>query len=187
MKPLPVRDWDSSLQHVIDDMHGHPINVHALMANHPALLNAWWDLREYLVRGGDLEQRDCEIVILRVALHMRSWYEWASHVVRGLESGLRMDEIERLRTGSGEFSPADSALIDAVDELVRKNAIDKDTRKRLADHFTERQVMDIIVLHGMYRTLACMLNTWTVEIDEEVRKRLPEHTKESTFLSGRGT
>jgi alkylhydroperoxidase family enzyme len=176
-----VRDWDSSLQHVIDDMHGHPINVHSLMANHPALLNAWWGLREYLVRGGDLEQRHCEIVILRVAIHMKSWYEWASHVVRGLDSGLTLDEIERLRTNVGEWSQAEDVLISAVDALASKNSIDKNTRDRLAEYFTDRQVMDIIVLHGMYLTLGCLINTWGVELDDEVRKRLPQLTTESAF------
>lgn len=184
MKPLPVPDWDSSLQHVIDDMHGHPINIHSLMANHPALLNAWWSLREYLVRGGDLEQRHCEIVILRVAVHMRSWYEWASHVVRGLDSGLSVDEIEDLRSGTGQWSPADDALIIAVDEVATKNVIGRDTRARLSDYFTDQQVMDIIVLHGMYLTLGCMISTWGIELDETVRDRLPEQSTESSFLGG---
>ena len=184
MKPLPSQDWDSSLRHVIDDMHGHPINIHCLMANHPALLNAWWNLREYLVRGGDLEQRHCEIVILRVAVHMQSWYEWASHVVRGLDSGLSLDEIEDIRSGSGTWSDSDAALIAAVDELASSNVIREDTLARLADHFTEQQVMDIIVLHGMYLTLGCMINTWGVDLDEKVRDRLPEQSTESSFLGG---
>lgn len=183
MKPVPVQDWDSSLQHVIDDMQGQPINVHSLMANHPSLLNAWWDLREYLVRGGDLEQRHCEMVILRVAIHMRSWYEWASHVVRGLDNGLTMDEIESLREGGGQWSPADAALINAVDQIARENVIDKNTRASLADHFTDQQVMDIIALHGMYLTLGCMINTWGVELDKKVRDRLPRQTTRDTFLA----
>lgn len=182
MKPVPIQDWDSSLQHVIDDMHGHPINIHSLMANHPALLNAWWGLREYLVRGGDLEQRHCELVILRVAVHMRSWYEWGSHVVRGLDSGLTMDEIERVKVGGGEWRDADEALLSAVDEVARNNVIGDRTRKRLAAHFSDRQVMDIILLHGMYLTIGCMINTWDIELDERVCERLPGTVTETTFL-----
>lgn len=184
MKPVPTQDWDSSLQHVIDDMHGRPINIHALMANHPALLNAWWSLREYLVRGGDLEQRHCELVILRVAVHMRSWYEWSSHVVRGLESGLTVDEIERVRVGGDEWSDADAALLSAVDEVARDNVIGDRTRERLAAHFSDRQVMDIILLHGMYRTIGCMINTWGIELDEQVQGRLPKQITEQSFLAG---
>ena len=184
MQPLPTQDWDVSLQHVIDDMHGHPINIHCLMANHPTLLNAWWNLREYLVRGGDLQQRQCEIVILRVAVHMQSWYEWASHVVRGLDSGLTLDEIEHIRAGTGTWNDSEAALIAAVDEVAINNCLSRDTCARLADHFTEQQVMDIVVLHGMYLTLGCMINTWGVDLDERVRDRLPEQTTEESFLSG---
>ena len=84
MRPLPLPEWDDSLERVLDDMDGQPLNVHGLMANHPDLLNAWWDYRNYSVRGGALDQRDCELVILRVAVHMRNWYEWAAHVDRAL-------------------------------------------------------------------------------------------------------
>ena len=44
MNPLPVAQWDKRLQNVVDDMGGQPLNIHALMANHPRLLAAWWDL-----------------------------------------------------------------------------------------------------------------------------------------------
>lgn len=99
MKPLHPKEWDESLKHVIADMKGRPLNVHGLMANHPDLLNAWWDFRNYSVRGGALEQRDCELVILRVAVQVRSWYEFASHVERGIAAGLSIEEIENVRQG----------------------------------------------------------------------------------------
>ena len=68
MTPLAIDQWDNSLQHVVDDMQGDPLNIHRLMANHPQLLKAWWPLRMYTVKGGDLDRRDCELVILRVAV-----------------------------------------------------------------------------------------------------------------------
>ena len=97
MRPLPPEDWDSSLQHIIEAMKGQPIQIHCLLANHPTLLQAWWNYRMHSVRGGDLEQRDCELVILRVAVHMRAWYEWAAHVDRGLAAGLSLEEIKNLK------------------------------------------------------------------------------------------
>ena len=93
MKPLPPSKWENSLQHVLDDMNGRPLNVHCLIANHPELLRSWWQFRNYTVGGGDLEQRDCELVILRVSVRMKTWYEWAAHVDRGLASGLSMAQI----------------------------------------------------------------------------------------------
>lgn len=183
MKPLPLKDWDVSLQHVVDDMNGRPINIHALMANHPRLLNAWWDLRQHLVNGGDLEQRHCELVILRVAAHMDSWYEWASHVVRGLDSGLTLDEIDSVRSGNNDWGNADAILLQAVDELAEDNRISTGTRERLAAHFTEQQMMDIVLLRGMYLTIGCMIGTWGLELDSHVAERLPGSVTERSFNS----
>ena len=183
MQPLPLQQWDESLDHVVNDMNGRPLNVHSLMANHPELLNAWWRFRNYAVRGGNLKQRDCELIILRVAVHMRSWYEWASHVDRGLATGLTLEEIERVHLGpdADEWDNHDATLLQALDELIAQRRIAAETQKRLSSHFTENQVMDIIAIHGMYITLACMINTWDLALDQEVKDRLPAAVSKIDF------
>ncbi|MDJ0750780.1 MAG: carboxymuconolactone decarboxylase family protein [Woeseiaceae bacterium] len=181
MNPLPVAQWDNRLQNVIDDMGGSPLNIHALMANHPPLLSAWWDLRMYLVNGGDLGQRHCELAILRIAVHLKNWYEWGSHVVRGLDSGLSPDEIDRVVSNTGNWSEADAALLAAVDEIVSDNRLSEASLERLAPHFTDRQVMDLMHLHGMYRTIACLIETWGLELDAAVVEQLPDKVSEATF------
>lgn len=188
MRPLPLPEWDESLERVVDDMNGQPLNVHSLMANHPDLLNAWWDYRNYSVAGGALEQRDCELVILRVAVHMRSWYEWASHVDRGLAAGISEDEIERVRKGPGatDWSERDAILLEAVDELVFERAISKSTLEILSEYLDARQVMDVIAIHGMYVTLACIINTWGLELDDQVQAKLPEGYTEDKFNTETG-
>jgi len=183
MKPVPLQDWDASLRHVIDDMNGQPLNIHSLMANHPRMLNAWWDLRNYSVNGGDLDQRHCEIAILRVAVHMGSWYEWASHVDRGLACGLTLAEIERVRAGpnAGGWDAQEAALLAAIDNLVENQAIEESTLRELGEHFTQQQVLDIILLYGMYNTIACMINTCGLALDSHIAERLPESVTESSF------
>jgi alkylhydroperoxidase family enzyme len=183
MRPLPVDEWTEDLKNVLDDMDGKPLNVHRLMANHPQLLLAWWNYRNYSVNAGDLEQRDGEIVILRVAARMRCWYEWASHVVRGQSAGVSLSEIERVLEGPGAsgWSERDAIMIKAVDELVEDHNISTATRKTLAEHFSPNQVMDIMVIQGMYVTLSGMINTWGLELDATVRKRLPVHVTREAF------
>ena len=186
MRPLPLPEWHESLGRVVDDMNGRPLNVHSLMANHPKLLDAWWDFRNYSVNGGELEQRDCELVILRVALHMGCWYEWAAHVGRGLAAGLTQEEIERVRSGPGatEWNERDAILLNSVDELVSERAISDSTHAILSEYFTSNQVMDVIAVHGMYITLACMINTWDLELDERVLGKLPDRFSRQSFESG---
>lgn len=181
--PLKTEDWDESLAHVIDDMAGRPINVHKLMAHHPALLAAWWNLRNYTIAGGDLGQRHTEILILRVALLMENWYEWASHVHRGLAAGLTMAEIERVKAGPADpdWQPDERLLIQAVDELVHDRAVTDATLEALREFFTDRQILDAIVTQGAYVTLGCMLNTFETPLDERVAESIPDHVTREDF------
>jgi 4-carboxymuconolactone decarboxylase len=183
MNPLPVHRFDPSLKHVIDDMNGRPIRIHCLLANHPDLLNAWWNYRMHSVRGGDLEQRDCELVILRVAVHMQAWYEWAAHVVRGLAAGLSLKEVERVAAGpsAGSWSKQDAALLKSVDQLIANRAIDSETLAVLGEYFSDKQIMDIVSLQGMYLTIACIIGTWDIEIEDHVADQLPESVTEQSF------
>jgi 4-carboxymuconolactone decarboxylase len=183
MKPLPLHEWDPSLNHVIDDMRGRPIRIHSLLANHPDLLNAWWNYRMHSVHGGDLEQRDCELVILRVAVHMQAWYEWAAHVVRGVAAGLSLQEIESLArvSSAADWSKQDAALLESVDQLIANRAIDSRTLKTLSDYFSDTQIMDIVSLQGMYVTIACIIGTWDIEIEDHVARQLPDSVTEQSF------
>ena len=166
-------------------MQGRPLNIHALMAHQPGLLAAWWQYRNYIVRGGDLSQRDTELLILRVAVRLGVWYEWASHVDRGLEAGLTRDEIERVKTGASAsgWSVQETVLLQAVDQLTEQHRIEQSTQEALAHHYTEKQVMDMIAIQGVYVTLACMLQTWDTDLDQHVNDRLPEDVTRAAFES----
>ncbi len=165
-------------------MHGRPIQIHCLLANHPALLNAWWNYRMHSVAGGDLEQRDCELIILRIAVHMKAWYEWAAHVDRGLAAGLTLPEIYRVAEGptAAAWSNKDAMLLGAVDQLVSEHRIDPASRAGLETVFSRKQIMDIISLQGLYITIACVIGTWPIEIEEHISQRLPEEVSEESFL-----
>lgn len=172
MLPLDLAQWDPGLRHIADDMNGKPINVHRLMAQHPELLRAWWDLRNYVVAGGELSQRHTEIVILVVAHAMQNAYEWDSHVDRGLAAGLTAAEIEAVRSGGFGWEPQDAVLIAVVRALLEQHEIPEALRKDAARFFSEQALMDIIAVHGAYIVLACLLNTFPVPLDDSVEARL---------------
>ena len=121
VQALPPSDWDGSLAPVLDAMNGRPLNVHGLIANHPALLEAWWDLRMHVVKASELDARAAELVILRTAVHAASQYEWLSHVDRGHAAGLTLEEIERVMEGPAAegWSENDELLLQAVSAISR--------------------------------------------------------------------
>lgn len=183
LRPLPPAAWDESLATIVNEMNGRPLAVHGLLANHPALLRAWWDIRNYTVTGGDLGNRNTELVILRIALHMRNWYEWGSHVQRGMAAGLSRADIEAIKSGPNDpgWSDSEGLLLQAVDDLVANRAISGQILDALKKHFSEQQILDIIVIHGAYVILGCVLNTWDVELDEHVTADLPEGVNREQF------
>jgi alkylhydroperoxidase family enzyme len=183
LQAIPTDSWDSSLDHIVEDMRGKPLNVHKILANHPALLSAWWSLREYLVAGGALGKRNAELVILRTARHACNWYEWASHVVRGLDSDLSLTEIERVMDGPKhpDWAEPDALLLLAVDELVDRGALNRKTVEDLATHFGHNATLDLIALRSMYLMLGNMLNTWEVALDQHVADALPDNVTQGRF------
>jgi 4-carboxymuconolactone decarboxylase len=183
--PLPDDQWDESIAHIKREMKGRPLNVHGLMANHPQLLKAWWNFRNYSVQGGDLGPRKAELVILRVALHMKAWYEWASHVERGLDCGLTLKEIERVELGpeATGWETSEALLLHAIDELIANRGLSKISQARLREYYSVTQIMDIIAIHGMYIILGCMINTWGLELDPRVEDKLPASIRKDQFES----
>lgn len=181
--PLPTENWDPSLAHVSAEMGGAPINVQKLMANSPGLLAAWWDFRNYSVAGGSLGPRVGELVILRVAVHLGSWYEWGSHVDRAVRLGVPVDTVLSVmdRQIASSWTEKEALILRAVDELLDHREICEETRNALDAHFTTAQVMDLIAIQGMYVTLGCMINTWGLDLDSHVAARIADFVDQDSF------
>jgi len=157
--------------------------VHELMAHHPDLLKAWWNFRNHSVSGGALGSRLGELVLLRVAVHMKAWYEWASHVDRSLACGLTLEKIERVKQGVAAegWTEQEQTILQAVDELLDNHAISPATLGLLQQYCSLQQVFDLIAIQGMYVTLGGMINSFGLELDEAVQQRLPETVNQLAF------
>ena len=43
--------------------------------------------------------------------------------------------------------------------------------------------MDIIAIHGMYVILACMIKSWGLPLDQQVRERIAGQASERDFIT----
>mgnify|MGYP001387428795 FL=1 len=182
---IKLKNWDPSLKFIIEEMNGSPLNVHKLLAKHPNLLKAWWNFRNYSVEGGNLGRRQGELVILRVAFYLKSWYEWASHVDRSLKVGISLQEIQNVNKplDPNDWSDKEFLLLSAVDQLIENKRLSKAQYRKLSSHFSEQQIMDLIAIHGMYLILGCMINIWGLPLDDDIQERLPPSVNEVSFLN----
>ena len=182
-KLIETENWDSSLNFIIEEMNGSPLNVHKLLAKHPKLLKAWWNFRNYSVEGGDLGRRQGELVILRVASYLKVWYEWSSHADRSLKVGISLEEIHKVNKtlDPNDWSDKEFSLLNSVDQLIENKRLSKHQYKKLSNHFSDQQIMDVVAIHGMYLILACMINIWELDLEPEIAERLPKSINQDSF------
>ena len=168
MQPLKPDKWSDELNEIRSFL-GLPLNIHSMMAHHPELLKAWMPLRNHVVSNSTLSGRQRELIILRTAHNCQADYEWQHHVERGQLAGLSMIEIERVIEGAtaNGWSPDESTVLAAADDCHHDSKISKATLELLQQYFSKQQQLDIIVTVGMYKTLAVIIKTWDVPMEND--------------------
>ena len=68
------------------------------------------------------------------------------------------------------WSELEAALIRSVDELVYDGAIGEATWAALAAELDTRQIMDVIFTVGAYQTLATMMRSFELELDDDLKR-----------------
>ena len=167
LHPLQPENWPETLKNAHFYLNP-PLNIHNVMAHHPHLMKAWMPFRNHVVSDSSLSPRQRELVILRTAHNCQTDYEWKHHVERGLQAGLDENEIERVKQGpdANGWQADESALLSAADDCHHDFCISEKTLKEIERHFSAQQQLDITVTVGMYMTLALIIKTWDVPMEE---------------------
>jgi 4-carboxymuconolactone decarboxylase len=137
------------------------LNVHEQLASRMRPLGAG------ILGHGIVEPRDREIVIHRTCARAGAEYEWGVHVVAfGRPLGFSEEQIAA--TAGGEpsdpaWSEPDAALVALADELYDTATVSDELWNRLAARFDDAQLLELVVIAGWYRLLACVINAVGVE------------------------
>lgn len=169
--PLSDADWPPEIADLIGGFAGR-LNVYRTMANHPALLRAWTNLREHLVNKTSLGPERSEVVILRTGVRLGSSYEWFQHVQRARERGLSDARIAALKGPLEAMEPDDRVLATAVDELFEGSGLCPTTCDALTAQVGKEGVLDLMATVGFYSTLGFILNTFKTPLDNDIRAAL---------------
>lgn len=142
-----------------------PLNIFLTLAKNEDLYTAFLSLGSYLLsRKGTIPRREREIVILRVGWNSGSEYEFGQHTLIGLHVGLTDAEISRLASdGVDGWDDGDATLVAMCDELCRDNVVSDATWARLAQRWSEPQLLELLVLAGFYRLVSGFLRSVGVQ------------------------
>ena len=131
---------------------------------------AWRKFRAgSLLDHGPLSLREREIVIDRTCALTGCEYEWGVHVTifaqaAGLSEADVVATVNGLPSAPG-WSPAEVALITAVDALHYAASLDQARFDDLRAFYDEAQILEILLLAGFYRTVAYLANSLDLPLE----------------------
>jgi len=141
-------------------------HVLATLLHHPALAGPFLAYNRVLLEKPVLAPRLRELMVLRVAWRKRSPYEWVQHARIAVGLGITADEINAVaRGGEAAWSPLESDLLAATDQLLADTRIENATWTRLAAQLDERQLVEVVFVVGTYTCLAMAFNSFGLQLD----------------------
>jgi alkylhydroperoxidase family enzyme len=191
IEPIPIRQWPPEMRDSLAAMTPpeprHPqastenrpkaLNLLSTFAHYPALAKAFFTFNGHLLRATTLSERQRELLVLRVAVRTECRYEWGQHLLMANDAGIDDDAIERveLDPGSSHWSDIDAALLRAVDELIDDRVISADTWQVLSGELDTQQLLDLIYTVGAYATLAWMIRSVDIRLDDDLQNLVDTH------------
>jgi alkylhydroperoxidase family enzyme len=138
----------------------------ATMLRHPDLYRAQIEFVTRRAQASVLAPRDRELVILRTAWLCHSDYAWGEHVNFAKKAGVSADEIEWLTQGSAapKWNERDRALNRLVEELHETSFVSDETWSVIAANFTDKQIIEILMMVGSYHEVAYLYNAMRVRL-----------------------
>ena len=136
---------------------------------------AWEKFRAgSLLDRGPLSLREREIVIDRTCARTGCEYEWGVHIAAFAEAAKLTGEQVRatVRGAATEacWSPAEQALIAAVDALHERATLSDAEFAALSAHYDDAKIFEIILLCGFYRTVSYLANGLALPLEEKAAR-----------------
>ncbi len=138
---------------------GETAQTIAAMSHSPGLVGPFLGWAMALHTAGVLTRRVHEIVALRVAHLCGSTYEWDEHALWAADAGLTPEEIRAVADGTGDWTPAESVALVAVDELHASQDLSDETLVSLRKHLGDAEAIEIVLVVGQYTMLSMLASS----------------------------
>jgi len=169
MPRIPYPDPAKLPKHVQKAIDRAPINVMRMMAGaSEAVFDGFGKFSSAFYGPSKLAPNLREVAILRVGYMSNSRYETYQHEPMGRQVGLTDAHIEAIKHGGEHpevLSAVQQAVLNFTDDVVR-NVRASDTNLAAVRKFlSDQEVLDLIMVIGLYMTVSRFLETAGVELD----------------------
>jgi len=136
-----------------------------MMVRHPGLYRSYMPFGEKLMRGSELPARDREILILRTCELCRETYETVHHELIGRNIGMSEADVAAARAGGAGLPLFEQTLTRAAEELTLDHCLSDETWARLAERYSQVQMMELVYLVGEYVMLSMVTNSFGMPVE----------------------
>jgi len=139
-----------------------------ILIRHAELYKAHMNVAAKYLSDCEMSIRERELAILRIAWLSQAPFEWGSHVKIAKRNGVTSEEIERVIVGSSApgWSTGDRAIVRAVEELHFSSMISDETWADLQQSFSDKKLIELVILAGQYKTVAYYQNALRLPLPE---------------------
>lgn len=152
-----------------------PLLLFRTVARNPRVLQRF--MAGALLDRGSISLRSRELMILRTCARCGAEYEWGVHVaVFGAKAQWTPEQIRAsVHGGAGDacWSVEDRLVIRLADQLHDTNQVDDALWRELAAHFAPEQLVELIMLAGLYHAVSYLINAAGVQ-HEAFAPRFPQ-------------
>jgi len=142
-----------------------PLSIFKTVAHNPRVLHRM--VMGGLLDKGSISLADRELVILRTCGLCKAEYEWGVHVA-GFSAKAGFNEQQISDTASKQsdlilWNSEQQLLIQLADQLHETNQVDDALWTRLSDVYRPDQLVELIMLAGLYHAVSFMVNACRIE------------------------
>jgi 4-carboxymuconolactone decarboxylase len=153
----------------IEQAHGKVRGPWAVELRVPEVAEHMHALYERLCVRTALGKRLFELMVILVARHWTSQFEWYAHARLAREAGLSQAAVDAVRERRRpEFERDDERLVyDIVTEIHETRTLSEGTYRRALAALGETLLVELICAMGTYTSLAIQLNAFDVPIPDD--------------------
>jgi 4-carboxymuconolactone decarboxylase len=131
------------------------------MLRSPIMADRMFELLDYLRFNTSVPRKLNEFAILIQARLWTSQIEWYSHYPLAIKAGLSESVAADLKEGKRPtaMQPDEVVVYDLCMEISTKHFVSDATYKRAREIFSEQQVVDLVMVSGVYSSVAMLANT----------------------------
>ena len=181
IEPLQA-PFDSQVMHdfnVVMPEGMPPLGIFRTVAKNPRVLSRM--VNGGLLDKGSISLAERELVILKVCGLCKAEYEWGVHVTAfAKKAGFNQDQIEdtlNAQANTALWSKNENLIIHMVTQLHYHQQIDDSLWSQLIKVYQEEQLIELVMLSGLYHAVSFVVNGFNIE-NESFAAKFPLNKKQ---------